>query len=145
MPGTVTVACKHPPGLLLYREVEKTVPEPIFGGGFRDVKRFLRTGDPVKINGPAHPQDRAPHCAIIGGYAMTYGVDADFWADWMKLHGNDPIVREGIIMAMPKMADAEKEAKDNAGIRSGLERLDPNNLPREFTAGRNKIEAAVSA
>ena len=145
MAGTVTVACKHPSGLLLYRETARVIPEPVFGGGFREVTQYFKTGEPVKINGPAHPQDKAPHCTIIGGYAMTYGVDADFWNEWLKLHNGDPMVREGIIMAIPKPADAEAEAKRNAEVRSGLERLDPQNLPREFVAGRNKIEPAKAA
>jgi hypothetical protein len=144
MPGTVTVACKIPNGLILQTFIMEDHDEPLFGGGIRTVKRAVKTPHPpVKVNGPARFAGRdLPH-DIKGGCGLTYGVDADFFAEWVRQNKDEPYVRNGLIFAQPsgKSAEIDSQIKDHLKRRSGLETLDPSNLPQEF---RGKIEQAVA-
>lgn len=132
MPGVVTIACKLPHGIILHRSEITTVSEPVLGGGFREVKQSVRVGEGVRINGVAVPVGEAPKALMVGGYALTSGVDADFWAAWMKDHKDSDIVRNGLIFAHEKQAMVEGFAKEGAARKSGLEPLDPKNLPKNI-------------
>lgn len=141
MPGTVTVGCKIPNGLMLqiYNMVDHD--EPVFGGGVRVVKRAVQVGPRIKINGPArYMGQELPH-DIKGGCGLTYGVDADFFAKWLEQNKDAPYVRNGLVFAQPtgKPGEIESQIRDHKKLKSGMEPLDLENLPPEF---RNKIEKA---
>jgi hypothetical protein len=130
MAETVTVACKLPHGLILqnYRMAEK--PVPILGGGTRVEKMAEPVGAPITIRGVAHEVNKAPTVQIIGGYALTPGVDAGFFAAWLKANADHDAVRNGLIFAHAKADDAEAEAREKSSLRSGLEPIDPSRLPK---------------
>jgi hypothetical protein len=132
MAGTLTVACKLPCGYVMEVWGMEERQEEILGGGFRVVKRAVSLGKRVKINGAARKigQD-SPH-EIRYGVGLTHGVDADFFAAWLDQHKDDDLVKNGIIFAAAKSIDVEAQAKDRSPQRSGLEAVDPNNLPGEF-------------
>lgn len=132
MPGTVAVALKLPNGLRLRlsRMVERN--EPVMGGGFRTVKLAERVGEAVVIAGNAHLINKAPTSQMFGGYAMTYGVDADFMAEWMKQNADHPVVKNHLIIVHAKADMAEGKAKEQVEIRSGMEPIDPGNLPKDL-------------
>jgi hypothetical protein len=141
MPGTVTIACKIPNGLLLQVFNMVDHDEPVFGGGVRVVKRAVQVGDRIKVNGPArYMGQELPH-DIKGGCGLTYGVDADFWAKWLEQNKTAPYVTNGLIFAQPtgKPGDIDAQIKDHKKLKSGMEPLDLNDMPEEF---RGKIAKA---
>jgi hypothetical protein len=146
--ATVTVACKLPHGLLcrVHKEVEQ---EETIPGGTRKIKLWFPTGEEFRLNGNAYPQNVGPKVPIEHGFALTHGVPKDLWDAWLKQNRMLPAVREGMIFAQGSAAKAVDEAKEKKGIRTGFERLDPNNLPAEFsqikTADEQKAEIAKAA
>jgi hypothetical protein len=130
MPGTVTVACKLPHGLVLrvFNMVE--AQEPVMGGGFRKVKVAQERPERAEIKGWAHPQNHAPKAPLIGGFALTAGVDKDLWDTWKTQNAESDLVKNGLIFAHEKADSVQDQAKDQRALRSGLERLDPKKLPR---------------
>ena len=131
MPGTtVTVACKLPNGLhlQLYQEAERD--EPVLGGGVKTVKFFMKKGDRVTVKGFAYEAGKTPLNAVAGGAGLTPGVDEDFWKAWLAQNKDSPLVRSGAIYASTKEDTVNKMAIEQKDIKSGLEPLDPNNLPK---------------
>jgi len=129
---TVTVACRLPHGLVLRAYKEFTVHEPVMGVGTREVKVFRATGEQFIIKGFSHPQNGAPKALMEGGYALTPGVPKDLWEHWKSLHGNSMMVKNGLIFAHAKTENTQAEAKEKKDVKSNLERLDPEKLPKSI-------------
>lgn len=106
--STVTVGCKLPNGLVLE-----------FGG------------KSVEVNG-------ANSSIIIGGYGLTEGVDAAFFEAWMEAHEAMPFVRNQLIFAQAKTADAQAEATEKASEKTGFEGMGANTMPAGVTASTDK-------
>lgn len=130
MAGTVTVACKMPNGLQL--RVFKMVDgiEPILGGGHRTIQRAEQVGGAVKVNGPVVPYGQVPKHTIVGGYALTPGVDADFWAAWYEQNKSTELVKNKIIFGSEQEDKIKRHAEAHAKVKSGLEPIDPENPPQ---------------
>ncbi|QHC34151.1 hypothetical protein [Komagataeibacter xylinus] len=63
---------------------------------------------------------------VIGGYGLT-SVPSDLWEDWAKRHADTPFIKKRIVFAQATPAKAEGQAKEQEGVRTGLEPLDPDN------------------
>lgn len=126
MAGTVSVACKLPNGLAL--RVFTMIPhsEPVMGGGVRETELAVQHGETVTLKGYAAPFGMAPEAPVAGGYAITTGVDADFWATWLAQNAEHPAVKNGLIFAAERIDSVQKQAKEQAEVRCGLEPLDPD-------------------
>lgn len=135
---TVSVACKVPNGLILRLFEPVEANEPVMGGGFRKVHAFRPTGKNVTIKGPAHRLEMAPSVPVIGGYGLTHGVDADFWSKWLEQNKESPLVTSGQIFANEKSTYVESQSREGAKIKSGLEPIDRNNLPKGIEAKNDK-------
>lgn len=125
----VTIACKLPHGLTMRIFDMAEASEPVMGGGSRTVKRAVELPARVTINGWSHPQNSAPHATMSGGYALTNGVDKDFWDKWLAQNKDSDIVVNKLIFAHEKEGSASAQAKEQAEIRSGLERINPEKMP----------------
>ena len=143
----VTVACKLPQGLVLqlYQEVE--IDEPVMGGGVRRTKQHIPIpGKRVELAGTGYPINMTPYAPIVGakrpgageGFALTSGVDADFWNEWCRQNKGSPLLESGVLFADIKPVYVEGIAKERIDLRSGLEPLlrdsqgqidDPRNVP----------------
>jgi hypothetical protein len=135
--GTVTVACKLPHGLWLKVFRTEDWDEPVMGGGYRKTTRAVELPEHrVLIGGVAAPFGMSPASPMVAGYALTHGVPAAVWEKWLDDNKDSDIVRKKLIFAYAKEADTAAAAKENEGRRSGLEPLDPTNLPRDFQARR---------
>jgi hypothetical protein len=130
MPGTVTVACKVPSGLHLRLFRMEDFNEPVMGGGTRTVKRAVEMGQRVTVKGFAHPSDKAPTAQISGGYALTPGVDADFFKAWLEQNAESAIVKNKLIFAHEKATYAESQSREQAELVCGLEPIDPAKMPK---------------
>lgn len=123
--GKITVGCKLPNGLILrlFRMSDRV--ENVAGGGTRTFKIAEQVADHVVIKGNKLPFGEAPEYQIIGNYALTIGVDADFFAEWMKQNADHEAVKQGLIFAATNQSDAIDIAKDNRERKSGLEPIVP--------------------
>ena len=133
----VTVACKLPHGLILRLFEMESANEPVMGGGYREVKRARQTGSTVRVNGNAVPFGVRPDHPIVAGYALTHGVDKDFFDEWMKQNRDSDIVKNHLVFAYERAESARDAAKDHAKQRSGLEPIEPDTDPRLPKGGRN--------
>lgn len=144
MAGTLTIGCKIPSGMVLRIYDMADHDEPVFGGGVKIVKRAVKVGPDVKINGCARRMGvDAPH-EIRGGVGLTHGVDADFFAKWLEQNKDEPYVKNGMIFAQPTEKNPREigaQIRDHRTLKSGLEPIDMNNLPPEF---KGRVERSVA-
>lgn len=127
---TVTVACKLPNGLILRLFRRTVVLENVLGGGQREVPVFHEQRQMVRLNGWSYPQKKGPRQELAGGYGLTPGVPKDFFDAWLEQNKDADYVRNNLVFAMGSTDSARDRAKDQAEVKSGFERLDPNNLPK---------------
>ena len=102
-------------------------------------KAFVVEGSQVTFNGSAKYRGggrEKPH-EIFQGAGLTFGVDADFFEQWSRSPQGAELVKNGHVFAHRR--DTHGKAIEHKAVVTGLEPLDPKNLPPEF---RGKIEAA---
>jgi hypothetical protein len=129
--GYVTVGCKIPNGIILQLSTMEQSTEPVMGGGHRDVKIGRKVGERYVIKGPRLKLGEVPTFVMAGGYALTIGVvPEDFWNEWVRQNHDSDIVRNEFVIAHKSVDDVESHCANNAALRTGLEPMDPNNLPR---------------
>jgi len=122
---TVTVGLKHPSGLILrlFKEQEVTEQTP---SGPRQVRQFfpnLEAGTvAIKGYGGAAFGQVQPH-RIIGQYALTQGVPADFIQEWLKQNQDHDLVKNNLIFIHADEADAAAQGKDQQTVWDGLHPL----------------------
>lgn len=131
----VTVACKIPAGLRLQLCHRVEFTENTMNGP-RSAVRYDRVGEQIIIRGPAAPIGQAPRGytppILVGGYALTPNVPADFWDAWLAQNKDSLMVRNRMVFAMPSANRAIGEAKEHAALRSGLEPLNPDGTGKDF-------------
>jgi hypothetical protein len=155
---TVTVACKIASGLALQLQTQqpRIVDTP---KGPEKVMFWVKAGKVYYVHGPAYPTSPPPGYPpaplIVGGYALTPGIPADFWEQWLEQNKLADYVlppegaEHGMIYAMPSMEDAVAVAKEQSTLLSGMEPLsqdkdkdgrliDPR-VPRPLGHGMTKI------
>lgn len=135
MTSTVTVACKMPHGLVcrLFRMVDN--PEPLPGGGTKNVKRAMVQPElTFKLNGYLVPakRDEPPPPAMPSAFALTHGVDKDLFDEWLKQNKDLDLVRAGLVFAYEDENETKAQVKDSKSLKCGLEPLDRSNLPKSF-------------
>jgi hypothetical protein len=90
MSATVTVACKTPNGIMIY-------------------------GTPVR--GFMYDKSEPPPDYIVGGYALTPGIDQDLWNRWLANNQDSDIVQRDLIFAGPDEAQVRAKARSKAPPR----------------------------
>lgn len=127
--GFVTIASKLPLPLILRVDEMREVAEPVMGGGSRLVKMAEKKAE-VRINGVATRFGELPSCRIIGGYALTPNISAEFWEKWLSENAESDLIRNGIVFAYEKPEDVKDCAKDGAKVLTGIEPLMQEGDPR---------------
>lgn len=130
--GTVTVACKIPMGLQLQLQhaMETRIPNGHTGGsdGYTLTKSMVFGGPKYFVFGPSMPANGGrPDNYILpdkleGGYALTHGIPAGFWAEWVEQNGMSAFVENRMVFAMDQ-ASVVSKAREQAELKSGLEPL----------------------
>lgn len=137
----VTVACKLPNGyrMRVFQMVEGS--EPVLGGGRRVFQEGRLKGE-VFINGNAKRVEESFGCQVVGGYALTHGVDKDFFDAWFAANKDEPIVTNGLIFAHGDASRVADQAKEQRGVFSNLEPMnrDPMADPRTPRDDQFKVE-----
>jgi hypothetical protein len=98
---------------------------------------FAKTGPVVVIQGTNYPIGAPPEGVVwperptmAGGYALTFGVDADFFEVWLEQNKTTDMVKNKMIFAQEKVDDAKAEAVENKSRDSGFGPLRPDNDKR---------------
>ena len=140
--ATVVIGCKVPNGIILreFKMVEKTLR---IHGMVTTEMMSQETGKRFTVRGPALAFGQIPNIPIVGGYALTVGVPRDLARTWFDQNQEAEIVKNNLIFCEDTIERATSRAKELANTKSGLEPLDPNNLPAEFTKGKAKVATAV--
>lgn len=124
---TVTVICRLPSGLVL------GLYDP------DDLRR--RAGSVAPVMAPPVPRasvrlegarrDARFHARDnrLLGLAGRTQVDAAFWAAWVEQNPGYLPLKNGLVFAQARAADAEARLAECASQRTGLEGLDPSTLP----------------
>lgn len=141
---TVTVALKMPHGLILRLFRMEDHDEQVMGGGTKTVqKAVLDDRESVRLNGTSKKWDQ-PYAIdahgnpvlLMGGYALTSGVDAQFFDEWMRQNAKSDLVRNNLIFAAGRTNETRDMAKEFASTRSGLEPLSPGDRNDKRVPGR---------
>lgn len=144
---TITIWCKHAPGIMLRAGEWIERSEGSVSGAVRTVREWRATAS-FTVAGPARRFGEDHTRLVVGGYAVTHGCPRDLWEAWLADNKDSALVRNNIIFASPKTDDAGK-AREYASVRTGLEPLlvrrnseDPGD-PR--VPGSERIEARTEA
>lgn len=139
---TVTVACKMPGGLIL-RTYDMVKETKIVNNTTVDETVAKPTGHEYILNGYAINMadiqaGNMPEHLIVGGFGLTPGIPKDFWERWLHDNRDTALVRNRVVWACDTDLGASSEAKNSRSVRSGLEPLDPNNLPPDVRGRRTR-------
>jgi len=128
MAATVTVACKYPPGIIMRAGQFVTRQVPVLGGGMRDEKVWQASNKRVEIKGPRRGVTGGddPASPNNDGYALTFGVDADIVAQWMKDNADSDLVLNGLVIVHGDMKEIKAQTKAGRDQKTGLEPLSPS-------------------
>jgi hypothetical protein len=142
--ATVTVASKFPMDftLRLFDFVKRY--EPVMGGGVREYKIAERrpgSGEFI-VQGNSWAQNKGAHQQINCGYAITHDIPKAFWGEWLEQNKEADFVKNGMLFAHAETASTMAEAREKEKERSGLERLDPANLPKGLQASDDMRRAS---
>ena len=128
---TVTVACKIPTGLRM--QLETPTKRIISGRDGDELVTFNIPGGKVyHVHGPEMPRgitlpEGVVPPLIVGGYALTPGIPADFWNRWVEQKKLADFfvppdgAEHGMIFAYATVESARDAAKEQKGLKSGLE------------------------
>lgn len=140
----VIVGCKVGVGFIDLQlcRIEEKFEQNMQGG--RTVKESTRVGDTVRIRGTAYPRGTAPEGyppppEIVGGAALTRGVDKDFFDEYLKQNKQNPLVKNGLIFAHESEDRVRGIAKETEEVKSGLDPINPKKDPRLPKSTRQEI------
>jgi hypothetical protein len=144
MSATVTVACKIPNGIIMriYDMVEAIEPSPMGG---RTIKQARQVGGDIRIKGATTPTPNTmQYNQLMHGYGITQNVPKDVWEKWFKDNADSAIVQNKLIFAFddPNQTFARASKQRREGVRSGLEPLDPFNLPKGISMRNMNVDTA---
>jgi hypothetical protein len=124
--GKVTVACKIPTGLEIQLCTKTTYWEDTPSGA-KERQRWDRGGPTIILRGTAVPNGAAPRGyrmpQMAGGYALTEGVDAAFFDEWMEQNKLNPLVVNKMVFAHSRRSETVAEARELKEVRSGFEAI----------------------
>jgi len=142
MPGTVTVMCKMPNGVIL--DLDRY--ERISSSEQNLQVRTISGGRTVELKGYAHRRGADPKVSppptLFGGYRSNE-IDADFWAEWYERNKDtSALIKDKLIMGPPPKGSAIDQAKDHDAVPAQFSPLKGNEVPGVFKYdGAERAEA----
>lgn len=140
----VTVACKIGVAWLDIQlcRIEDKFEQNMQGG--RTVKEAVRVGQVVRLRGTSYPRGTPPdgfpeRPEMVGGAALTRGVDREFWDEWVKQNRLNPIVTNGMVFAHESEQHVRGMALETAAVLSGLEPVNPKGDARAPKSSRSEV------
>jgi hypothetical protein len=103
--------------------------------GARKVLQARRTGAVVRIRGTAYPRgampaEFPPPPIIVGGAALNYGIDAEWWDAWLEQNKRSSFVTNRLIFAHENEDMVRGQAREETKILSGLDPINPKSDQR---------------
>lgn len=148
MSETVTVALKCPLDIDLRLHEFRTISVPLPGGGTRDERQAFPTGDKVRIKGYRAEAGKNPTSGaeLSLGFALTPGVSAKFWDQWLEQNKEHDLVLNGLIFAHAHTQSVKSQTRENEDRWDGLQPVSQKNETR-MPKRRDgmKIEPAAAA
>lgn len=100
----ITIACKIGIAYLdlqVFRQVSKMQDTQT---GAREVREYVREPEIVRVRGTAYPRGTVPASyperpEMWNGYAITRGIDKEFWDLYAEQNRNSPFIKNGLLMA----------------------------------------------
>lgn len=124
--ATVTVKCNIPNGIVIQAYQPVTVQVPVLGGGMREITEHHPVGERITIRGPAvpriHDENFVYPVVDRNGFAVTQGVDAEVWKNWLEANKKSAMIVNGCVYAVEDK-DAQKADNQHRGITSGAQPL----------------------
>jgi hypothetical protein len=110
-------------------KIEDKFEQNLQGG--RMVKEATRIGEVVILRGTSYPRGTPPigfpeRPLMVGGAALNFGIDKEWFDEWLRQHHLDPIVKNKLIFAHENQDMVVGEARELASFQSGLEPIDPS-------------------
>lgn len=133
--SVVTVACKLPHGLVIRDMNETDAFENVMGGGKRKTKVYRPVGRPIRIKGPNVPGPFIRLVEVVGGYAITEGVDAVVYARWVDANKDSAFIVNDMVFGHENGDIVRGWAKEHASTRSGMEAIDVS-MKNDPTTGK---------
>ncbi len=126
---TVTVACKLGIARFELQLCGKKMVTEQTQTGPREVPMYFKTGQVWVVRGTAYPEGTPPKGFIkrpdeVDGYALTPGIPADFWREWLEQNKNAEIVKNNLIFAFEDREDIAAMASDFTDVKCALSPLD---------------------
>lgn len=118
---------------------------------------FHKVGEVHILNGTGFPAGTLPKGFprrpsmiedVGGGYALTPGIPADFFAEWLVQNAETDMVRNGLILASSNMEDLEAEAAEHAKMDCGLQPMNSDGDrrdPRPISGGVSQVKPEARA
>jgi hypothetical protein len=146
--GKVVVGCKVGVAYIDLQLCQETKVWENTQTGPREVKKFERTGNVVRIRGTAYPRGTPPEGfpdkpMIVDGAALTFGVDEHFWNEWKKQNHLNPLVVNSMVFAHVNIDYVKGVAQEHSAEKSGLDPVNPKGdkrMPRSTRSDVSNIE-----
>lgn len=126
MKNTVTVICRLPSGLVL--DLYDTDDLKARAQSAVPVMAVPLPRASVKLNGARHDPRFHGRDNLLLGMGGRTEIDAGFWAAWCAQNPDYPPLKNGLLFAQAKSADALAELAERGKHRTGLEGLDRSQL-----------------
>lgn len=144
----VVVACKIG---VAYIDLQLSKPNKVWENtqtGPREITIYQKFGNIVRIRGTAYPRGTPPEGfpekpVIVAGAALTFGVDKEFWDEWVKQNHLNPIVMNGMVFAHVNIDHVKGIAQETAERKSGLDPVNPKGdkrMPKSTRSDVSNIE-----
>jgi hypothetical protein len=151
----VVVACKL--GVTAYNlqlsELVDKFEQTMTGG--RTIKEAIRVGPVVQLRGTSYPRGTPPagfpeKPEIVGGAALNFGIDKEFFDAWMYQHRLSPIVKNEMIFGHESADVVRAMARERSALSSNLEPINPAKdakdprIPKPSREEVSKIETGTT-
>ena len=140
---TVVLGCKLPNGVVLQNWKMEETTEPT-QQGYKQIKKAVRDGDPIRLRGAAVPFGKMPNHTIVSGYALTPGVKRSFWERWKENNKDSELLKNNIVFACGDEQRARDHAREHERVVTGLEPVDPTKPPREMARTIARAEEQIA-
>ncbi|MCC8963766.1 hypothetical protein H8A95_15960 [Bradyrhizobium sp. Pear76] len=123
-PRTVTVACKLPHGIRIRGYEKRGEREQVLGGGVREFDVWRPVGPYIRIKGPVVPAQFQALVEVVGGYAITSGVPAEVFEQFMEHNEDSDFVKNNMIYGHEHRGRVISWAREHERQKTGVEPLD---------------------
>lgn len=131
----VAVACKIGVAyidLQIFRPVTKMQDTQT---GPREVREFVRQQQIVRVRGTAYPRGTVPtgypaRPEMWNGFAITFGIDKEFWELYEEQNRNSPFIKNGLLIADEDQNRLRARTLDGRDVRSSIDPVTGDNDTR---------------